>query len=579
VSRDDLPKLGSWHWCRFNHDDEKPIEELCCVTHIGSNFVRTEFYTGSDRHTSGHLWKFDEWLENTRPEPNWRQIMQQRSNDTQRELQAAVQKLVQDCQSAHLVASQNESPIETLALTTSRTSPEEMKSKLIALKNETFPQGEKRVEALTQRLVGIQKSFCLAERAQVDKMNKALSIVDERLFALELYAGLIESVKQIRDGKPADAETPIAIRQMLRYMDEETLIEFDKGGLDFANLEQFDEWVARDENLNRIAPEPRCIVALKVRRNDKDYGFARSIGEAFAHAEWNEHNKKTYLLLRNGDRVFRLESEQEFKPRLIPFEEELSQPFEREKWFSRSSSYKPEVVTPQDFEFDEKVEERRKLMMQYNRIVFLVQGLLDRSKVFSPHPHISLADSDHLAKYFKLVRDEEKVLPSTHTPEWEKYRDDKNKAVRVGCFVYRDEPEEESGRYSRDRNRPKYGYDAARRPHICQVSRVSKDRKTVTLRWSLGNKTKERWVIDMTRPVPNKPNYYYRKMLTDDLGERFGVQRVEMNQVFAVQAYRPGDYKQFLCDAYQKGRYLRWAPALLNAERWHMERVKQEQIK
>jgi hypothetical protein len=41
-----------------------------------------------------------------------------------------------------------------------------------------------------------------------------------------------------------------------------------------------------------------------------------------------------------------------------------------------------------------------------------------------------------------------------------------------------------------------------------------------------------------------------------------------------VAAYRPGDYKPFLCDAHLKGAYLRWAPALLSAERWHMERVK-----
>jgi hypothetical protein len=585
VSNDDLPPLGSWHWCKFNteSDDDSSkkieVEELCCVAHIASNHVRVSYYKGDERSRSSIRYKFDEWLTHTRPAPEWRDVIQKRLVEKQNELQAAVKALADICTQAHLVRDIAESPVETLALTTRRESPHELKQKLIALKETQFPAAQQNVERITQQLVCLQKSLFLTEKANFERLGKSMTSLDERLFALELYAGLVESVTQIRKGKPADAETPITIRQMLRYMDEETLIDYDKGGMDFGNIKDFDRWVSRDENLHRVAPETRCVVAFRIRRNYKDYGECSSIGHALAHMRWNEANMSTYLLMRNGDQVWRLTSEQDFSPRLLPLRDELHKPFTEQSYNWKKSDYDENEIKPDDFEYDEHVEARRKVMMKYNRIVFLVQGILDRSQVFKPHPVITLTDEAHLERYVRLVYDEQDGLPQANPPEWEQYRDEKNKAVRPDSLVYCAVGEEKSGRYCRDEHRPKYGYDAKSRPLICKVSRVSKDRKSVWLRWSLGNRITEEWVIDYTRPVTNKPHYYYRKCLKTDHGERFGVQRVEMRQVFAVEAYRPGDYKQFLCDAHQKGRYLKWSPPLLAAEKWHMDRIKAQNKK
>jgi hypothetical protein len=110
--------------------------------------------------------------------------------------------------------------------------------------------------------------------------------------------------------------------------------------------------------------------------------------------------------------------------------------------------------------------------------------------------------------------------------------------------------------------------DAARRPLFCTVSKISKDRKKVTLRWDLGEKVNTDWRIDYSRPVPNKPNYYYQSPHDTKKHLGFGNQVVDMDQVLNVNAYHVGDYEMFLCDAALKGAYLEWAPQLLACERF-----------
>ena len=117
---------------------------------------------------------------------------------------------------------------------------------------------------------------------------------------MELYVGLKESVKHIKEGKPAPADTPITIRQLLLYMDEETLFDYKSGGMDFKSLDHFDKWVVKAKNLNRILPEQRGVVAMQIRRGEKDYGEANSLLEAWNQYLDNAANKWTYLLIRNS---------------------------------------------------------------------------------------------------------------------------------------------------------------------------------------------------------------------------------------------------------------------------------------
>lgn len=191
----------------------------------------------------------------------------------------------------------------------------------------------------------------------------------------------------------------------------------------------------------------------------------------------------------------------------------------------------------------------------YNRIMFLLQGLLDRSQVFSPHPPINLMNPEHVEQYFQGIYDEEDGLPSANPPKWEDYRDAANKKIKVGTMVMCFVGGEKYGGYCRDDKRPKYGYDANERPNPCEVSRVSRDRKKVRLSWDLGERLGYEhgsWGKWMKLPYKKK-----------------GHQWIEMEKVFNLEAYEVGDYKKFLCDRHLKGKYNQWAAFLLRSEKWY----------
>jgi len=219
-----------------------------------------------------------------------------------------------------------------------------------------------------------------------------------------------------------------------------------------------------------------------------------------------------------------------------------------------------QTITPDHLDYDEHVAKRKKKIYQYNRVMFLLQGLLDRSKVFSPHPKINLGDDDHIARYFKPVYDEETGLPSSHPPSWENYVLACNSQIVKGSHVWSNHYEESDYEYRR-------GYDrhvlraGRQRPDICKVDRISRDKKKVRVSWPWG-----------TRYGRQFPDRWHDR---GDWGE-WPVDKerhawLPIEKVFNVSAYKPGDYKQFLCDAYLKGAYLKWAPQLLDAEKWKHE--------
>jgi hypothetical protein len=549
ISKDDIPKLGQWYWVKcklYGHDNEKEKEHLMCAEHIASN--HTKFYQHDGEH--GHCVDVMHWevLECTRIAPEWQDYWQDKSDQIQVQLKDAVKKLADTCIKANLIEDPEAPKVETLLPAVTRTDPKKYKKALIRLKKTTFPAREKTVKQLMTDMVGVQRNMFLSEHAQAEMLKKVVERVDDRLFALELYAGFHDSVKQIADGEPAPEETPITIRQLLRFMDEETLIDAEEGGMDFKKLEDFDEWAAA--NLKNVAPEERCIVAFQVRREYKDYGPCGDIGTAFRHCEWHEANKMTYLLIRNGQRAYRFSTEIDFSPRLLPLREEFNQPLHKEHYYSDEEK-KP--VTPQDVEYDDCLEKRTKVMMHYNRITFLLQGLLDRSKVFEPHPPMALNDPEIVEKYLRLKRDEEDGLPSFNPPSWEEYRTRHNKHLRPGTVVFARWTEEYW-----DRQGHTYRY---RKPQgYYRVTRVSRDKKTVTINQPWGT----RWGWQ------HRSRYggYHGEFGEWEVKKRRHY-KVDITNVFNVEYYTPGDYKQFLCDAYLKGTYMKWAAFLLSAERFH----------
>lgn len=278
------------------------------------------------------------------------------------------------------------------------------KTSLIALQGEL--EIKKHKAELIRQFIGLEIEKRKAEMQKVmseldgvltefrQKITKIMKVIT----TIELYLGINEELFQIQDGQKASADTPITFRQQVLYMDEE-IGHWENGGLDFTNIDWFDEWLIKDNNFNNIAPEEKCLVVFRPRRYDKDYG------DRYSNAALNHENKsRTYLLIRNGKCLYRIYTQNiVILPRLFPRREELVRIMDALNNDSQSN-------------FSEKrnKEEADNALFEYKKRAILMQGLIDRSNVFHPLPadKINIFDLDGLGDKVRFIYDDEATLPS-----------------------------------------------------------------------------------------------------------------------------------------------------------------------
>ncbi|MFA5398447.1 MAG: hypothetical protein WC346_20710 [Methanogenium sp.] len=233
--------------------------------------------------------------------------------------------------------------------------------------------------------------------------NKFITIVEKihRVIGkIELYLGVNEEVVQIQDGISAPADTPISLFQKILYMDEEVGVVED-GGLDWKHIDDFDNWLV-EGHLDLIAPLPKCIVILKVRRKDKRYTSVK-----WENAYLNDPNRYTYILIRNGDKVYRIYADLIISPRLFPSKKE------EEKWKQ-----------------EEEYSYSKQNMDDYHNHFLIIQGILDRSDLLWPLPHkIDIFNEETWKGMIQLIRDDEMLLPDGKVPYkvWKRQLNEYNK--------------------------------------------------------------------------------------------------------------------------------------------------------
>jgi len=605
VERDSV-KIGEWFW--VTHDDgwsdkKKIVTDLMCVEHVASNHVRFgAYYADGSRYTSTNTVRvpFAELMKYTKPAPEWKDVLNKRMEKIRREIESHTRSLHEEGIKANALPPSDarfvpkaENP---LALSLRITDPDVQKRRLVHLQKR-IPVVVEKIEVLAQKQAATAKNLMLSELSNLYAMRDKLAVVEDKIFTLEVYAGLQEQVKQIADGAAAKPDEKVAVRQSLLFMDEETLFDYTSGGMDFEKLEDFDDWVVKPENLARVLPEQRGVVAFRVRRHDKDYGTPSNLLEAWTHMELNAENMKTYLLLRNGERVYRIASGVDFSPRLIPLKDEFDKAFTEERtrkhghWTGgKNNRYIPDeiettTITPDDLDYDEHAKKLFNHLKQYNRVVVLIQGLLDRSTVFHPHPEINLANESDMAAWLNLVRDEEGALGAGGLSEtWEQYRDERNAWLKKGDWIY--------SRYWDGRKRP---HEMDKCPHIIQVKRVRVGNKgDVVPHRSEGYGQHYRTItegrdekqcvgvpgveveweseFEVYRRGYSSLNYHVGRGYAEV--KRKGHMWIPLTEVLNLSEYALGDYKKFLCDRTQKGAYLKWAPYLLSAEDWKRGQTK-----
>lgn len=607
--------IGEWYWVKVKTWDGETERQLRCVTAIGSNYAELDSPHKSEVRV--HFKDFDAVCERELAAHD----IVQREIATRR---ASVERMLGEVRllTEHLAVSVAPGD-DTQAIALYHGRPvEEYKQALVKANEKTLPELFKQIEEENKAMARWMSAELLPLRAQAKALRPLQETIKARIFNVELYAGLVEQVVPVRDGAPAAAAEPVRLFQRMHYMDEECLLHYKAGGMEFQDMPAFDRWLTRRDNLSRLLPSPRCVVAFRVRRNDKRREFA-NIGSfiRFILSGEGETDRWTYLYIRNGERVYRLRTGIEFNERLFPdvemsalldgqalyahqyhdtrFDNLITESHyqslkaehaqrlaEHAREMARKRNDPKHVGGPWDWEprdptsdyikyspesvyYDDITAYVRRLMDQHNRLVLVLQGLLDRSEVFHPHPRYQLWEEASFRRAIELVYDDSRALTPGKAPDFEAYRARLNARIKAGSMTIGQEDfweRREAEKYNRNHYSPNY-HPNRYRPYgdpgpglVAEVARVRRDGSCL-YRWSRPRRGYARsWIYARHGGRPG-----------DDMPRTITVPRAEL---FNVSAYTPGDFRRFYEDPRTRADYLQWAPLLLAAEDWHAQQRK-----
>lgn len=263
---------------------------------------------------------------------------------------------------------------------------------------------------LNFQLCEMKEKFDIMRRKldnQLSIMIKQVEKIMRVICVIELYLGIEEELFQLQAGQTADENEPLTLRQKVLFMDEEVGI-LDDQGLDWTQIDQFDEWLLKDKHYEILIPEKKAIVVFKPRRRNKTYYDAYDR----RREEIDEQNKMPYFLMRNGENLYRVHTDKMTVPeRLFPRKKEFQEILDKMKIEDNKVNF-----------FDkEKIQD---LTYYYQRIVFFIQGLIDRTDIFSPMKEkINLMNNiEQSQETLRLIYDDELCLPINRLPfaEWKK---------------------------------------------------------------------------------------------------------------------------------------------------------------
>lgn len=596
------PRKGEWFWVKQGEDSRW----LGCVVEIGSNYFKIDGPTGGP--TRIHADEFESQCER---EPDPTSVIDREVDGARRraeQLMGEVRALT-----ARLAVSGGPEigtgeECQALAVATEGRNYEEYGKALEKAKKEDLPALFRQIEEENRSMATWMSAKVIPLKAEAEGMKDIIEKIEDRVFNVELYAGLIEQIVMCRDGEPAPVGEKIRLFQRRHYMDEECLAQYEVGGMEMKDIEAFDRWICKKKNMERLLPFPRCAVAFRVRRSAKwREGWSMSDFLQIFHSE--EEDKTTFLYMRNGERVYRLRTRIEFGAQLFPdirqirpndamwaevwasgsvksiisegeylekkreYEAEEAERLRKYKAAPKGERYRfqfPVHDPVRDYKpfnqtnvyYDDISADIQGKLKKHNRMALVLQGILDRSPVFHPHPPWQIWTEGGFREALELIYDESGALVSGPPPDFEAYRKRLNLQLKPGCvtigqqdFWERHEAEKENRRRESDhRYRGRFYEVHHYKPHgnpgpgdLARPVAVNKLGKC-TYEWSRQRQV-ETWGHSFGEPIPVRFN-------------------VPASRILCADAYEPGDFRQFFDDPRTRENYLRWTPFLLEAEEY-----------
>lgn len=526
-----------------------------------------------------------------------------------------------------------------------------------------LPQMKGDIETLVKKTAIYAAAPLQVEMECAQQAADVAKLLGGQIQTMFVYAGLDEDVVSVRSGEPAVEEEPVHLMQYMCYMDEESLLHVGSGlglshAVSFKCVEEFDAWLAQPGNFERVLPFPKTVVAFRPRRDQVNV-HPRSWEEAIRLSELMRKDRRTFLYVRNGERLSRVSAELDLPEVLFPddgfvgvericiptslyddvVKREQIRPLRRieaerarwsellvaafaalnrmedafglkcvecrqllltcpsngpvddtwfgmlhsltatlddqepnagEKWAAKRDwrnsigslhhNWKQEVgrgweeVTPDSLYYDDVCLLQAEDMRKTNMVVVLLQGLLDRGDVLRPHRAPRLWMHEEFAANVKLVR-ESLGLYSGDPIDITALIDAGRKLIKPGTVCY--------------------GLHTSGAADY-QIQKMKESQKDW---WSL-NPDGGQTSFKFTRPVSCKRTgeLVFEIIWYDHwYGERKPKKRlleVPRKEVFNVEAYEPGTWQRLFADRRTRAQYLKWAPFMIAAERWHAEQKK-----
>lgn len=604
--QESAPVRGKWYWVSEKNADGKTTKWFGCVTHVGSNYVKlkgpiSETSMHSDRIHFDEFWQRCTYVPEPDPIINGKiEKYRQLTADLMDEVKALTAKLgvaprqeIEDGSSADVkaISVRSSEPVEAY------------KKALVKAEKKTLPDLFQKIQDSNSSMATWMKAKVIPLEAEAKALKKTLVLVKDRIFSVELYAGLVETATKVRDGVPAGVDEQVHLMQRRAYMDEECLVGYEHGGMEYEDIADFEKWLCKPKNFLRLFPYPKTFLAFRVRRHDKERERPNTLAGFIEVMSKEQADKTTYLYVRNGEQLFRIKTEIEFDEQLFPDPEDMLftskqlwahifcdsvkdiitdeqyqgkiEEFDREeallkkkykegeRWLHRHHDNPREryiPFSPTNVHYDDIMAKIEAAKKHHNRLVLVMQGLLDRSPVLHPHPPWQLWTPEGFAAAFKLIYDGTRALSAGDKPDFEAYRARLNSHLVSGSITVGQEIAweiREAERVNRERERDHHRhhsdfrykrYRPDRDPgpgKLAIVSHYDEKRRACTYTWK--RKTKK---------------YPYEKDVPESLttGEE---------NVLNVDAYKPGDFLIFFEDPRTRMEYLQWAPMLLEAEECH----------
>jgi len=421
-SESDYIKVGDWFWSE-SESTKEPV--LMCAMKVGTNFVELNSPHSKSGYRTARI-HLNEVHEKLTREPNASQIIALEVSTLKTTLDRTLEEVRE---LTHQLGLPDNSRIGTnkseptgesreIAMINGASDVNDHKQRLAEAREKTLPDLFKKIEETNEQMASWMKAETMPFLSEAEGLKDHLKNIDDRIFNISLYAGLLETIEQCRDGKPADVNSKLRVMQRRLYMDEECLANYSAGGMEFGDIEQFDQWLAQDENMDRILPFDRCIVAMQVRRKRKERSRAGNLLSLFIQMNLDRQDKLTFLYIRNGERLYRLNTDVDFGEKLFPGKDEFdpSEPLMMEMFGSRVKGFMP--VREYDAIQDKYKAERAK-WEQWFEDNPLEQWLKDHEDEIRPG-----ASESHLENQWRFANPMPRPSIRSGMDQWERFDQD-----------------------------------------------------------------------------------------------------------------------------------------------------------